>query len=365
MKNILTRSFSFLSVLNNPGVNVSIVEFIKKPGDFYTGDYIAPLTRFVKYPLSLDAVLKRVADLGKEYSIPLNVKTYRMNAEGIKLAKQEMKDKGGIYIWYCHVTGYFYLGSAQVFFGKDARLSTYLMKSRLSGKYRHVSRDLAKDLLAYGYESFTVIIVENFDRGMLVEMLLYQEQLWMMLYPTYNRSLNVGSNDGQPMAEDERRALSTTVYQYEVLDGSILAGSEVVHYGVKELTRTGFKGADGASISMTYFELNVLLKTGGLFQGRFLFTKDRLVGASLTDWTAPVVVSGDLTKGADKRSFGIFVYKTVDSAGPFTSANFVEFISSVSDCRDKYNISKTHFQRVRRYNSPVNGFVFSNHKLHE
>lgn len=343
---------------------LSIVKFIKKVGDFQTGDYIAPLTRFAKYPLRLDMLLERVSKMGAEYNIPLNVKTYRMDAKGIQLAKDEMKGKGGIYIWYSHVTGYFYLGSAQVFFGKDARISTYLMKSRLSGKHRHVSVDLAKDMLSHGYDSFTLIFVESFDVGMSVEMLLYQEQLWMMLYPTYNRSLKVGSNEGQPMPEAERRALSTSVYLYEVVDGMIVPGSEQEHYGIKELSRTGFTGVGNIHQSITYFDLNVLLKTGALFKGRYLFTKDRLVGKTLTDWTAPAIVSGDLTKGADTRSFGIYVYKTANSAGPFTSANFVEFVPSVSECRNKYDISKTHFQRVRRYNLPVNGFVFSNHILH-
>lgn len=70
--------------------------------------------------------------------------------------------------------------------------------------------------------------------------MLFQEQLWMLLYPTYNRSLTVGSNEGAPMTEEQRQYKSTPVYQYELDSNGIISGSEQTHYGIKELIRTGF-----------------------------------------------------------------------------------------------------------------------------
>ena len=183
-------------------------------------------------------------------------------------------------------------------FGKDARLSTYLMKSRLSGE--HVSRDLATDMLEYGYDAFRLIIVEHI--GMDLDMLHHQEQLWMMLYPIYNRSLKVGFNEGQPMCETDRRAMSTSVFQYKVADKVILPGTEQEHHGIKELTRRGFRSVEDPviSISMPYYDINVLLKTGALYRDQFLFTREQLVGDVLASWKAPVIVSDELTIGRDK-----------------------------------------------------------------
>lgn len=72
----------------------------------------------------------------------------------------------------------------------------------------------------------------------------------------------------------------------------------------------------------------------------------------------------ELTKGNDQRSNGIFVYKYLAPDAKYTIADFVEFIPSVKACLDKYQISKSHFQRLRRYNAPHIGYLFSNYKLH-
>lgn len=275
---------------------MTITKFIKSHNDFEIKDFVAPISRFIKFPIMLDKLLDRIGKLAYQYNIPLdplartrsggkgvNLFAERMNPEGIKKAKHDLRGKGGIYIWYCHKTGYFYLGSAQVFFGRNARLSTYLMPSRLLNTHKNISKDLAKDLLKYGYEEFSLIIVEQFNVGMNIEMLLYQEQLWMMLYPTYNRSLKVGSNEGLPMPEAIRQKMSTSIFSYEVVDGKILPGSEREHFGIKKLARDGISSMEQPNviIPISNFELSPLLKTGSLYKDRFLFTSDRLVGEKL------------------------------------------------------------------------------------
>ena len=42
---------------------------------------------------------------------------------------------------------------------------------------------------------------------------------------------------------------------------------------------------------------------------------------------------------------------------------FLSYESSVKDCEMKYNISRTHLKRVRKYNQAYQGKLFSNHKL--
>jgi hypothetical protein len=65
----------------------------------------------------------------------------------------------------------------------------------------------------------------------------------MLLIPTYNRSLVVGSNDGQPMTEEKRQSLSTLIYVYEISseEGKLIPESEQIIYGLKELSRIGIK----------------------------------------------------------------------------------------------------------------------------
>ena len=44
---------------------------------------------------------------------------------------RELKNKAGIYLWWCSVTGLFYIGSAKSLTGKNGRLNEYYQKKRL------------------------------------------------------------------------------------------------------------------------------------------------------------------------------------------------------------------------------------------
>ena len=59
---------------------------------------------------------------------------------------------GGIYIWYCHVTGLFYLGSGGKLFGRDGRVTIYFQKSKLVKN--KLNKVLSADMLFYGHENF-------------------------------------------------------------------------------------------------------------------------------------------------------------------------------------------------------------------
>ena len=347
--------------------NLSIIMLAKRTGDFVIKDLWTPLSRFVKYPVLFTALLTRIHKLGAEYNIQLNIQTYRMNTLGIAKAKQELKNLGGIYIWYCHVTGFFYLGSAQEFFGRGGRLSSYLMPSRLAAS-GYLSPDIAKAINTYGHDAFSLIIVESFPVSNIVQAKLFtQEQLWMLLYPTYNRSLTVGSNSGVSMLEQDRVAMSTTVYQYEADTNGLISGSEQVHLGIKHLTRTGFSSIFSPTriIPISYFDLSVLLETKILYKNRFLFTTTRLEENDIVNWKRPFsTVITNSTQNDDGRTSGVWVYKAFESNHLYTKRDLIKYYPTVTECREAYDISKTHFQRLRRYRSVHHGVLFSNTKLH-
>jgi hypothetical protein len=64
----------------------------------------------------------------------------------------------------------------------------------------------------------------------------------MLLIPTYNRSLVVGSNEGLPLSQEKRESISTLIYIYEIsTEGKLIPNSEQKIYGIKELSRIGIK----------------------------------------------------------------------------------------------------------------------------
>jgi group I intron endonuclease len=343
--------------------NMSILPFVKRNGDFYIGDYVAPRARFQKYGIFMGMLLNRIKALALQYGLEVDYKVFRMNTQGIADIKAAMKGKGGIYIWYSHKSGYFYVGSGKLFFGDNGRLSTYLMPSRVAMGQHYVSPDLAKAIREDGLDSFSVIIVEAWDAGMDTNMLVRQEQLWMLLYPTYNRSLKVGSNEGTPMLEADRRELSTMLYLYEVVDGVILPDSVQSHYGKKELARTGFTTMSGEQFSISNFDLAPIVKSGTLYKGRFFISETLLSAEDISKWSAPKADVRVFKEGS-KRSSLVFVYNYVDRDHVYTLADFVGSYS-VSDCQLKYGISKTHLQRVRRTGVECKGYRFSNVQLHK
>ena len=66
-------------------------------------------------------------------------------------------------------------------------------------------------MLKYPKTNWNLIILDVLDVNDL-SILKELEQFWMLLLPTYNRSLVVGSNDGLPMPEEKRQTLSTLIF---------------------------------------------------------------------------------------------------------------------------------------------------------
>jgi len=189
-----------------------------------------------------------------------------------------------------------------------------------------------------------------------------REQLWMLLYPTLNRSLLVSSNEGRPMSEEKRLKLSTInkFYLYEIKDGVILSGSEKLIFGMKELSRTGILSSDQKIYPIDYNSIKghlasayapgVALEGQGelLWKNKFLLSFNKLQeGYKITDTKI---------NNCKSRSLGVWVYD-------YKTHKFISYEPSVKSCIVKYSVSPTHFIRIRKFGLEFKGKLFSNHKL--
>jgi len=176
------------------------------------------------------------------------------------------------------------------------------------------------------------------------------EQFWMLLIPTYNRSFVIGSNEGLPISEERRQALSTLFYIYEISkEGLLIPNSEQKIFGIKNLARTGIVSTSQSVNTVTAvnsWDIQAHLKSGMPFKNQFIFTKTPLSLQEQLDWKLPIV----------EKDLGVWVYD-------FETLNFIEYFKIVKLCRDKYNIPSSTFKRVRKHRLSCKGYLFSNYKL--
>ena len=207
----------------------------------------------------------------------------------------------------------------------------------------------------YGINSFNLIIVEehlssNLDKPFVQS----REQLWMLLYPTLNRSLLVSSNEGTPMLEQDRIKLKNLkiFYQYEVECGKIVPGSEQKIFGLKSLSRLGVVGSGGKIIPIEYNSVKGHLSSGLLWKNRFLFSNVQLIE---NEWVQIELIKNTVQKG-------VWVYD-------FKTRNLLAYEPSIKACFTKYKISSTHWlagpchKRIRKFGLEFQGKLFSNKKL--
>ena len=221
----------------------------------------------------------------------------------------------------------FYVGSALRFFTNKGRLTDYFMpgrvKASIEGNSTKVSKDLASAIFTYGIEDFTLPqhdISSKLDKATIQSW----EQLWMMLYPTLNRSLMVSSNSGTMMSEEDRMKISTMFYQYEIdNNNAIIYNTEKILFGLKETSRIGITSMDNTHYPIQYdtlkghFDNKMIWVTS---QQKFYFSAEPLTNNKII---SSVNVNTDVEL-SDKRSRGIWVY----------DANTKEFISYESSVKD-------------------------------
>ena len=348
---------------------------INKRTNLNFSNFTMPFAIFTKYPLFLKALFNRIDLIRTQYSIEFKVRVFKLNKDKAN-AQKELKNKGGVYILWCKKNGLFYVGSALRFFTNKGRLNDYFMKSRvkssLEGNSTKVSKKLAESIENYSINSFTLIIVEEYKSTELTKKIIQlREQLWMLLYPTLNRSLLVSSNEGRPMSEEKRLKLNTInkFYLYEIKDGIILSGSEKLIFGMKELSRTGILSSDHKIYPIDYNSIKGLLasayapgvatfskkwKANEMDQGRLLWKNKFLL--SFNKLQEGYKITDTKINNCKSRSLGVWVYD-------YKSHKFISYEPNVKSCIVKYSVSPTHFRRIRKFGLEFKGKLFSNHKL--
>ena len=338
----------------NMKINDKSLVLINKRTNLNFSNFTMPLAIFTKYPLFFKALSNRIDLIRTQYSIEFKVRIFELNKDKAN-AQKELQNKGGVYILWCKQNGLFYVGSALRFFTNKGRLHDYFMKGRvkssLEGNSTKVSKKLAESIEKYSINSFTLIIVEEYNSKELTKKIIQiREQLWMLLYPTFNRSLLVSSNDGRPMSEEKRLKLNTInkFYLYEIKDGEILSGSEKLIFGKKELYRTGILSSDQKIYPIEYNSIKGHLASGLPWKNKFLLSFNKVQeGYKITDTKI---------KNCKSRPLGVWVYD-------YKTHNFISYEPSVKSCIVKYNVSPTHFKRIRKFGLEFKGKLFSNHKL--
>jgi len=107
----------------------AIIERIKREGSLLYN--LFPINNRTKYPIFFNKLIERINTLKTKYNIQGLFYIYENAELSRKEINKDLINKGGIYIWWCSITGLFYIGSAKSFVGKNGRLNEYFQKSRL------------------------------------------------------------------------------------------------------------------------------------------------------------------------------------------------------------------------------------------
>ena len=138
--------------------NKSLVERIRGKGSLLY--LLFPINRRIKYPIYFDKLLERINSLKIRYNKLNLIKVYQNVELNRKAINTDLKNKGGIYLWWCKNTGLFYIGSAKSFVGKNGRLMA--QNNRLLNTINSkISSEIAKDMLKYSKSNWNLIILEE------------------------------------------------------------------------------------------------------------------------------------------------------------------------------------------------------------
>ena len=105
--------------------NFSLVVRIKRTGS--TLFQLFPINHRTKYPIFFDKLIERIQSLKISYNKLASIYVYQNVDLNKKVINKDLKNKGGIYLWWCKDTGLFYVGSAKTFLGKNGRLNEYFL----------------------------------------------------------------------------------------------------------------------------------------------------------------------------------------------------------------------------------------------
>lgn len=156
------------------------------------------------------------------------------------------------------------------------------------------------------------------------------------------------SNEGTPMLEVMREAMSTTIYQYQLVDFKFL-GPTII-FGIKELSRIGVTSLTGIITPIEYNTLKGYLSTGMLWNKKYMFSPKELTSQELN--TLLLLSQDKQIESVSSKTKGVWVYDS-------KTMKLITYEPTVKSCLTKYNISSTHFKRIRKFGTSYNGMIFS------
>ena len=215
----------------------------------------------------------------------------------------------------------------------------------LEGKRTKVSKDLCNLIKLHTIKDFVLIVIpiSNIENKVSLQKI---EQFWMLLNPTLNRSLSAISNNQQLMSINKRKRMRNIIYIYEIIDRILNIKTYQIIYGMKELARLGIKDSNNIIWNISYNDVKGCLSSLIPYKNKFIL--------SLT----PLRESYEINRKINtiKKNKLIWVYDS-NTKELLTTESRVKF------CLVKYNISKTHFNHIRKYKIAYNGKIFRNVKL--
>ncbi len=121
----------------------------------------------------------------------LKIKPYAIynNSLDIKKNLNNFKNIKGIYLWYNNINNKFYIGSSINLYN---RLYTYFSLKILSNN----NMLIYKALLKYGYENFSLMIIEIISNNKNINILEREQYYFNLLNPTYNILKNSHNSTG-------------------------------------------------------------------------------------------------------------------------------------------------------------------------
>lgn len=316
----------------------------------------------IKYPIYFEKLIMRIIELSKSknyYSIfsesPVNILVFSINDR--KELRIALKNKGGVYILWCKTDGLFYVGSSKNFIRRFSDyFSNKLVKDSIFGKNYKVSRDLAKSIFMYGLNDFTVIIVNSIDTTKTTKYDLYRiEEFWMLLKPTFNIILNATPYIGQLFSVSDREKVSVKFFQSEVSeDGYIIPNSQKIIFGIKNLSKIGITSINNKHFNIEYNTLKGHLETNKIYCATpinyFIFTWNNMPDNFKVLDNCKINVNNNNKTGKIQK---VAVYD-------YNTKQLISIEPNVKACLTKYNISQTHFKRIRKYGYEYNGKLFKN-----
>jgi len=140
------------------------------------------------------------------------VASYSNTDKDKSIVYKENKNKSGIYRWNNLITDKSYIGSS---ISLGGRFSNYYSLAYLKKRVKRGSSIIYNSLLKYGYNNFSLDILEYCEPNELIK----REQYYIdILKPEYNISKTAGSRLGTKQSEETKQLISNARKNYIITD---------------------------------------------------------------------------------------------------------------------------------------------------